>query len=73
MAYIFKPVLKDYVLGADWSKWNDNNSTPEMVNFEQALAEGINYSLIKSSQKNWMDEDILFYRLFVRMFHATQT
>lgn len=59
MAYIFKPVLKDYVLGADWSKWNDNNSTPEMVNFEQALAEGIKYSLIKSSQKNWMDEDIL--------------
>lgn len=57
--YIYKPVLKDYVLGADWSKWNDNNSTPEMVNFEQALREGIKYSFIKSSQRNWMDEDIL--------------
>lgn len=45
------------VHGADYSVWQDNNSTPQMVDFEKAKAAGLSFAGIKVSQANWADPD----------------
>ena len=47
-------------IGCDISRWNDANSTPQMVDFEKMKAAGADFVFIKASQANWADEDIIF-------------
>jgi len=47
-------------IGCDVSRWNDANSTPQMVDFEKMKAAGADFVFIKASQANWADEDIIF-------------
>jgi len=49
-----------YALGTDISKWQDNNSTPQRVNFDKMKLAGADFVFIKASQANWMDEDIVW-------------
>ncbi len=41
----------------DVSRWQDDNSTPQMVNFALALSRGIVGAFIKVSQSTWLDCD----------------
>lgn len=45
--------------GADWSKWQDNNSTPQHVNFELARRGGHSFACIKASQALYADPDFI--------------
>ena len=49
-----------YVLGCDVSVWNDNNSTPQQIDFEKMKTAGAEFVFIKSSQANWKDQDIVY-------------
>ena len=46
-------------LGFDISFWQDNNSTPQMVDFYKAKTNGIRYVFIKASQANFLDQDFV--------------
>jgi lysozyme len=46
--------------GCDISVWQDDNSTPQKVDFQKMYAGGKRFVMIKSSQANWMDEDFLW-------------
>lgn len=46
-------------LGFDISFWQDNNSTPQMVDFEKAKTNGIRFAFIKASQSTWLDQDFV--------------
>ncbi len=46
-----------YSLGADYSKWQDDNSTPQQVDFAKAKRSGLSWVAIKTSQATWRDED----------------
>lgn len=46
-------------LGADISFYDDENETPEMVNFEKMAAEGIEFLFIRGGQNLWHDPDFL--------------
>jgi len=48
------------VLGIDVSVWQDNNSTPQKMDFTKAYDKGARFVFIKGSQANWADEDILY-------------
>lgn len=45
--------------GADWSFWQDNNSTPQTVNFELARRGGLSFGMIKTSQALYADPDYM--------------
>lgn len=70
MTTVFLPlVMNDWVvveepmektLGIDVSRWQDNNSTAQQMNFTKAVAMGAKFVFIKSSQRLWTDEDILY-------------
>lgn len=45
--------------GADYSVWDDDNSTAQPVNFNTAKAAGLSFVFIKSSQAAWADQDFL--------------
>jgi len=45
--------------GADFSFWQDNNSTPQPVNFEKARAGGLSHAMIKTSQALYADPDYI--------------
>lgn len=45
------------VLGADISKWQDNNATPEKMNMQQARDNGIKFIFIKATQGLAKDPD----------------
>jgi lysozyme len=47
------------ILGFDVSIYDDDSSTPQHVNFQQAKNNGIEFVYIKSSQGNYSDRDIL--------------
>ena len=47
-------------LGIDVSRWQDNNSTAQQMDFTKAVAKGAKFVFIKSSQRLWTDEDILY-------------
>lgn len=48
------------VLGIDVSRWQDNNSTAQQMDFKKSVAQGAKFVFIKSSQALWVDEDILY-------------
>lgn len=47
-------------LGIDVSRWQDNNSTPQKMDFTKAVTSGAKFVFIKSSQRLWLDEDLLY-------------
>ena len=48
------------LLGIDVSVWQDNNSTPQRMNFEKAKQAGACYVFIKASQGTRLDQDFLY-------------
>ena len=48
------------VLGIDCSKWKDDNSTPQQMDFFKAKAEGASFVFIKASQSTWLDSDFIY-------------
>jgi len=52
--------MSETVLGFDVSKWQDNNSTAQQMDFVKAYNAGIRFAMIKSSQALYQDEDILY-------------
>ena len=49
-----------YTLGLDVSRWQDDNSTAQQMDFTKSVAMGAKFVFIKSSQRLWTDEDILY-------------
>lgn len=47
------------IQGKDISLWNDDNSTPQMFDFDTAVDRGIRFFGIKISQSNYLDPDFL--------------
>ena len=47
------------VLGADISKWQDDNNTPRMVDFAKMRAEGIQFVIIRAGQGTVQDPDFV--------------
>jgi lysozyme len=47
-------------LGIDVSRWQDNNSTAQQMDFTKSVSMGAKFVFIKSSQRLWTDEDILY-------------
>jgi lysozyme len=47
-------------LGIDVSRWQDNNSTAQQMDFTKSVSMGAKFVFIKSSQALWTDEDILY-------------
>ena len=47
-------------LGIDVSRWQDNNSTAQKMDFAKAHAAGARFVFIKASQQLWTDEDIFY-------------
>ena len=47
-------------LGIDVSRWQDNNSTAQQMDFTKSVAMGAKFVFIKSSQRLWTDEDIIY-------------
>src|SRR3972149_1412778 len=45
--------------GIDISKWQDDNSTPQMMDFGKAYAAGARFVFIKASQATWLDQDFV--------------
>ena len=52
--------LPERTLGIDVSKWQDDNSTPQRMDFKKAYDAGARFVFIKASQACWMDEDMLY-------------
>ena len=50
----------DRVLGIDCSRWQDDNSTPQQMDFVKAYQAGARFVFIKASQGTWCDEDFLY-------------
>jgi len=55
-----------YPLGIDISVWDDENSTPQMFNFNKAKQEGATFVYIKASQSTWIDQDYVLNWDFAR-------
>lgn len=49
-----------FTFGIDVSRWQDNNSTAQQMDFTKSVAMGAKFVFIKSSQRLWTDEDILY-------------
>jgi lysozyme len=52
--------MTEKVLGIDVSRWQDNNSTAQQMDFVKSYAAGARFVFIKSSQANYADEDLLY-------------
>ena len=52
--------MSELTKGFDISKWQDNNSTAQQIDFVKAYNNGIRFVMIKSSQALYQDEDILY-------------
>lgn len=48
------------VLGIDCSRWQDDNSTAQQMDFEKSYNAGARFVFIKASQGRWVDEDFLY-------------
>lgn len=48
------------VFGCDVSVWQDDNSTPQQVNFARMFQAGARFVFIKASQSTWIDQDLLY-------------
>ncbi len=51
--------MADKALGIDVSLWQDNNSTPQMVDFAKAKSAGASFVFIKASQGLYLDPDFV--------------
>jgi lysozyme len=51
--------MADRALGIDISVWQDNNSTPQMVDFKKAKSAGASFVFMKASQGLAMDQDFV--------------
>ena len=49
--------MQNKALGIDVSFWQDNNTTPQQVNWRKAKAAGAVFAFIKASQAAYTDED----------------
>lgn len=49
----------EYTMGIDVSKWQDDNSTPQMMDFNKSKAGGVEFVGIKISQSNYLDPDMI--------------
>jgi lysozyme len=47
--------LSDYSKGCDISRWQDDPTTPEHVDFERMKRAGIDFVYLKASQSTWTD------------------
>lgn len=47
------------LLGIDCSIYQDDNSTPQMMNFKKSREAGANFVFIKVSQANYLDQDFV--------------
>ena len=45
------------IQGIDVSHWQDDNSTPQQVNFKKAKAAGAEFVFIKASERLYVDAD----------------
>lgn len=48
------------VIGCDVSIWQDNNSTPQQIDFVKMRTAGASFVFIKASQSTWMDQDLIY-------------
>jgi lysozyme len=48
------------VLGIDVSKWQDDNSTPQMMDFSKSVAKGAKFVFIKASERLFADADFIW-------------
>lgn len=60
MNWIDATAEADLVLGIDCSRWQDDNSTPQRMDFDKAYAAGARFVFIKASQACWLDEDFIW-------------
>ena len=51
--------IMNEVYGLDVSRWQNNISTPEDMDFTKAYTQGARFVFIKSSQANYKDRDII--------------
>ncbi len=51
--------MADRALGLDVSVWQDNNSTPQMVDFNKAKSAGASFVFMKASQGVYLDPDFV--------------
>jgi lysozyme len=51
--------MADRALGLDISVWQDNNSTPQMVDFNKAKSAGASFVFMKASQGVYLDPDFV--------------
>ena len=47
------------VLGIDISRWQNNITTPQVMDFAKAKQAGANFAFIKASQATWKDRDFV--------------
>lgn len=52
--------MSDYAKGIDVSRWQDDKSTPQRMDFKMAVDQGVEFVFIKASQSIWADRDILY-------------
>ena len=50
----------NFAKGIDVSRWQDDKSTPQRMNFAMAKGQGVEFVFIKASQSIWADRDILY-------------
>lgn len=50
----------NYAEGIDVSRWQDDKSTPQRMDFSKAVAQGVEFVFIKASQSIYSDRDILY-------------
>lgn len=48
------------VFGCDVSIWQDDNSTPQQVDFRKMFGAGARFVFVKASQSNWIDQDLIY-------------
>ena len=58
--YTVKIPKLERTMGIDVSRWQDDNSTPQRMNFTKAYDAGARFVFVKASQACWMDEDMLY-------------
>ena len=52
--------MSERILGCDISVWQDNNSTPQRVDFAKMKEAGAKFVFIKASQGTWADPDFIW-------------
>jgi lysozyme len=53
-------MTEERTLGIDVSRWQDDNSTPQQIDFIKAYKAGAKFVFIKGSQSNWADLDFIY-------------